>query len=216
MPTRRRTLALAAVAAALLVVGVVVLSLSTFAFVKVPSGAMMNTILPGDRVLVRYTSQVERGDVVMFRYPKEPSVRYLKRVVALPGETVEVRDGIVFVNGAELPEERVIVTAPVSVDPEARMLDENTAVGDGPYRVFVSETGDELSEMFGNDAPVIVPDDHYFVLGDNRDGSEDSRFYGAVPAANVLGKALGIYFSPIRQKLDPENAPTLLSMRPLD
>jgi signal peptidase I len=116
--------------------------------------------------------RVGRGDVVVFKYPEEPERDFIKRVIGLPGETLEVRDGRVLIDG--------------------RPIDE-------PY-LEQARGGSRMGELdainphdrFG---PVTVPEGHYFVMGDNRDNSQDSRYWGSLPATYLKGKALIIYWS---------------------
>ena len=124
--------------------------------------SMMPSIRDGDRLwLARFDRgaefDVRRGDILLFRFPRDPSVLYIKRLVGLPGELVEVRGGRVFVDGAELAE---------------------------PY------VAPELNTMRDAAEPVRVPEGHYYVLGDNRDNSSDSRLWGPLPGGHVLGKVL--------------------------
>ena len=149
---------------------------------KLPSGSMEPTLLIGDHFLVDRTAygiQVgstviaaqapARGDVIAFRHPKNPAMVQLKRVIGLPGETVEVRGKAVYADG--------------------RALDE-------PYARFLPDTESALDDdVRRNWGPQQVPAGHVFVLGDNRDNSLDSRFFGWVPSADVLGKAKVVYFS---------------------
>ena len=149
----------------------------------VPSGSMENTLLVGDHLLVnkfvfaprRFDVLVpilpqramRRDDVVVFKFPPEPTRDFVKRAIAFAGEVVEIRDKAVSVNGTPLAE------------PEARHADTDTyAAG--------------RRDQFG---PMRVPEGHVFALGDNRDRSNDSRFWGTVPRANVKGRALAIYWS---------------------
>jgi signal peptidase I len=103
-----------------------------------------------------------RGDVVIFRYPGDPRKNYVKRVVGLPGDTVEIRDGILYVNHKALDE---------------------------PYKLLAAH---------GDYGPVKVRDGYLFVLGDNRDHSNDSRYWGELPLANVEAKAIVRYWPPAR------------------
>lgn len=152
---------------------------------KIPSGSMEPTLLVGDHILVNKfiygvklpyvattlipISRPERYDVIVFVYPVDKSKDFIKRVIALPGETVEIRGRKVYINGK-----------PIS-DPYA-YYDRN------PHGLTpTSET-----YHFG---PVKVPPDHVFVLGDNRNHSYDSRFWGFVPLRSVKGKAFIIYWS---------------------
>ena len=131
--------------------------------VRFEGTSMLPGIRDGDRlVLARFDRgaefDVRRGDIILLRYPKDPEMMYLKRLVGLPGETVEVRGGRVFVNGAELAEPYV--------DPK------------------LNESRDSLP-------PVLVEPKHYYVLGDNRDNSADSRVWGLIPEKYVIGKVVG-------------------------
>ena len=156
---------------------------------SIPSGSMEKTLLIGDYLLVNKLSYgirspldnkvvipigtPQRGDVVVFIYPKDPSKDYIKRVIGLPGDTVQITNKKVFINGKlyETPqahyEDTLIIPAPRSPVETAR-------------------------DNFG---PVVVPPKSYFVMGDNRDRSYDSRFWGFVPMDNLRGKAMIIYFS---------------------
>jgi len=142
------------------VVIAVVLALLITQFVvqgyKIPSGSMETTIMPDDRVFVnkfiyRFT-EPKRGDIVVFKYPVDPSKDYVKRTIGLPGETLEMRNGIVYIDGKPLDE---------------------------PY-LTEQGTGD-----FG---PVKIKAGHFFMMGDNRDNSEDSRYWGQLPRENIRGK----------------------------
>jgi signal peptidase I len=130
--------------------------------VRFEGTSMQPGIKDGDRLsLVRFDRgaefDVKRGDVVLFRYPKDPEKSYLKRLVGLPGETVEIRAGRVLIDGRELPEPYV--------DPQ-------------------------LNEARDSAPPVYVEPHHYYVLGDNRDNSADSRLWGLIPEKNIYGKVL--------------------------
>jgi signal peptidase I len=163
--------------------------------VRVPTGNMLPTIRPGDRVFVNSMfGSAGRGDIIAFRFPLDPSVRYIKRVVAVAGDRVQIRGTHVLVNDVPVDEQRILVT------PGA---DENSyrAVGIdgvGPYSVYydrdrVRDGPGVSSALYGVATPYTVPSDSVFVLGDNRDDSEDSRYWGPVPVANVLGRAQFVY-----------------------
>lgn len=185
-------------------------SLRTLRFIIIPSGSMANTIIPGDRVIVSTRfSEIKRGDIVLFNFPRNQRVKYVSRIIGLPGETLSVRDMSVFINGQELPEHRVMVEL---LGPDAAF---NPEVQRGPrppgatYQVYynirqhnqVTENGDALIARFATNGEVTVPPDKYFVLGDNRDNSFDSRFWGFVPRASIIGKPISIYFSaPTREQ----------------
>lgn len=133
---------------------------------QIPSGSMENTIMPGDRVfgsrLSYMLSNPERFDIVIFRYPDDRSQLYIKRVIGLPGETVEIRDGSIYINGSDVPLEDV-------------------------------ETKEFMTGSFG---PYFVPEGCYFMLGDNRNNSKDSRYWidPYVPLNDMLGKAFFRYW----------------------
>ncbi|HYY56248.1 MAG TPA: signal peptidase I [Pyrinomonadaceae bacterium] len=134
--------------------------------VKVEGTSMLPRLHDGERIFVNKLiyygmPRLERGDIVVFWYPNDPSKSYIKRVVGLPGETVEVREGRVMINGKVLEEPYL--------DPQLN-----------------------LSHM--NHQPVLVKDHYYFVMGDNRDHSSDSRFWGLVPEKYIYGKALFRYW----------------------
>ena len=177
------------------VVIAVILALFVRTFVvqafKIPTGSMENNLLIGDHLLVNKfvygpaptgiertllpTGTIKRGEVLVFKYPEQPDRDFIKRVIGLPGETLEVRNKKVFINGKPLNESYVHFLFP----PEER------APGD------VSFDFTEKSDY----GPVTVPDRHYFMMGDNRDNSEDSRYWGFMPADYIKGKALFVYFS---------------------
>ncbi len=152
---------------------------------KIPSSSMEPTLLIGDHLLVNRMSYVvkvpftdivilntgkpKRGDVVVFRYPVDTSKDFIKRVIATEGDKVEIRDKAVYINGKK------------TSDPWGRYVDEAIVPA------FLSPKD--------NLAPVVVPKDSYFVMGDNRDRSLDSRFWGFVKKELFVGKALVIYFS---------------------
>src|SRR5205814_7805188 len=96
--------------------------------VRVPTGAMANTIVPGDCLVVkRLFGEVKRGDIIIFRYPSQPTIQYVSRVVGLPGETIQVRDTVVYINESPIPETRVFVKAPYDFD--TGVLDEISTEG---------------------------------------------------------------------------------------
>jgi signal peptidase I len=162
----------------------------TFVFqaFKIPTGSMENNLLIGDHLIVNKMAfaptmtglerlllpekPIERGDVIVFKYPEQPDRDFIKRVIGLPGDQLELRRKRVYVNGKPLDEPYVRFLEPPSTS--------------GPPR-----TGD-LREEYG---PVTVPEGQYFMMGDNRDNSEDSRYWGFLPGSYVKGQALFIYFS---------------------
>jgi len=158
---------------------------------KIPTGSMENNLLVGDHLLVNKfvfaptASSIEqkllpidpihRGDVVVFKYPEEPERDFIKRVIGLPGETVELREKKVYINGKPMDEPYVHFLEPPSA-----------TVGEHEVTSF------DVRERYG---PVTVPPDHYFMMGDNRDNSQDSRYWGFLPRDYVKGRALVIYWS---------------------
>ncbi len=154
----------------------------------VPTPSMENTVLVGDHVVVNkflYAPHrwirllpyrdVRRGDVVVFKFPEDPRRDFIKRVVALPGDVVEIRDKAVFVNGERENEPRANHS-------------ESRVWADDAQLPAALQRRDQL-------APVRIPPDAYFAMGDNRDSSYDSRFWGPVPASNLKGRALFVYWS---------------------
>ena len=149
---------------------------------KIPSESMLQTLLVGDHLLASKFSygiklpftntyiykgaSPQRGDVIIFEYPNDPSVDYIKRVVGLPGDTVEVRNKQLYRNGEPVREAYVRFTEP-----------------------------DRMAPVRDNFGPVTVPEDKYFVMGDNRDNSLDSRFWGFVDRSAIRAKAWRIYWS---------------------
>ena len=155
---------------------------------KIPSGSMLETLQIGDHLLVskfaydvRLPSDVfldttdgkvllktgdpQRGDIIVFKFPEDESKDFIKRVIGLPGETVEVRDKVVYIDGKPLTE---------------------------PY---VLHTRADILPVRDNFGPYVVPDGEYFMMGDNREGSYDSRWWGPVKREKIVGKALIIYWS---------------------
>ena len=206
--------------------------------VKVPTGSMQNTIEIGDHLLVNkfifapgptlpfpLQREIKRGDIIVFKYPgnqynaardRDPNnipfkTNYVKRVIGLPGDRIEVRGDHVYVNGQELPEHRVTARN-IPDDPYTSEHEENAPVevlnnpppsGDGGYTVFWSPEsrnpkGAEDNSTFHfavNGKAAIVPSDSYFVMGDNRDNSADSREWGFVRRDLIIGRAMFIYWS---------------------
>lgn len=160
----------------------------------VPGGAMSNTIVPGDHVLmVKSFGGIERGQVVVFQFPGD-SNRYIKRVVGLPGETIQFRDRTVYINGRALNEQKVLVAPEES---EGQPLEIRSKQGSGPYPVFYQENAYEYPDTttVGTAEPFHLPANNYFLMGDNRDNSEDSRYRGPVPRNLIWGTAVLIYYS---------------------
>jgi signal peptidase I len=164
---------------------------------KIPTGSMEPNLLIGDHLLVNKLvfgpslsaaertvlpmSDIERQEVIVFKYPEDPERDFIKRVIGLPGEEIEVRQKRVYVNGTLLDE------------PYAFYMEQPPAV---PKQL---EPGGDRAGLSGdprdNYGPVTVPPKQYFVMGDNRDNSQDSRYWGFLPRDYVKGRALFIYWS---------------------
>ncbi len=155
---------------------------------KIPTGSMENNLLIGDHLLVNKfvfaptlwswertllpIDPIKRGDIIVFKFPEDPNRDFIKRTIGLPGETVELRNKKVYINGKPLDEPYVHFLFPADGGPDTGTFD--------------------LRRNYG---PITVPPDKYFMMGDNRDNSEDSRYWGFMPREYVKGKALFIYFS---------------------
>lgn len=198
MPLRKKTLIVGVLFALLFIGGCAftVYYLFFLRFVRVPTGAMMNTIIPGDQLVIHKAfGQIERGEIVVFQYP-EDSTYYINRVIGLPGETIQVRGNIVYINDRPLDEQRVMAEEDsLDINP----LKENSTEGQGPYRVFFTEHDQplpsEVSGDFGTNTPFRIPNDFFFVMGDYRDNSQDSRHMGPVPRELIWGRPSLIYYS---------------------
>ncbi|HVF49415.1 MAG TPA: signal peptidase I [Pyrinomonadaceae bacterium] len=213
--------------------------------VKVPTGSMQNTILIGDHLLVNKfifapgrtlpilpQREIRRGDIIVFKYPGNPfnpvrdridptskpfETNFVKRVVGLPGERIEVRGERILINGVELAEHRVTATNPPDDNPATDDRREDDAPltirnspppsGTGPYTVYYRpqtrtddaqgldrSASDDFHFAVGGEAATIPPDS-YFVMGDNRENSLDSRAWGFVPRDLIIGRAMFVYWS---------------------
>jgi signal peptidase I len=179
----------------LIVIVMIVLLIRTFVAqaYNIPSGSMKPTLLVGDFILVNKLvyrfSEPQRGDIVVFKYPIDPNVDFIKRIIALPGEEVEVRNNQVFINGKPLP---LIEVGKGEENGVRKVIYEEVMPEGIKHKVQFYEDFPFSKRDFG---PVVVPPNHYFVMGDNRDNSEDSRYWGFLPRENIVGKAFVIYFS---------------------
>ncbi|HMN44830.1 MAG TPA: signal peptidase I [Povalibacter sp.] len=188
----------------------IVLVIRSFLFepFRIPSDSMMPTLLDGDFIFVNKFSyglrlpvlnskivnigEPQRGDVIVFRLPSDPSVNYIKRLVGLPGDHVSVRNQRVFIN-----DQPMTVTldgtyaGPRNTGPQADALQGVEDLGGVKHRVLF------IPERDSRDYDQVVPADHYFFMGDNRDNSRDSRFpeVGFVPEKNLVGKAVRIWLN---------------------
>jgi len=186
---------------------VVIFSVFVMTFIvqafQIPSGSMENTLLVGDFLLVDKLhfagaagpgrllpyGRIERGDIIVFYFPVDASQFLVKRVIGLPGDRVRLRNKTVYVNGVALRENYAI---------------HRQWMPDGYRDNFPSQVGYSRDidrhwfyqlQNYLSDGDVVVPPDEYFVLGDNRDNSVDSRYWGFVPRANIIGRPLVIYLS---------------------
>jgi signal peptidase I len=173
---------------------------------KIHSGSMIPTLLVGDFILVnKFTYGIrlpvanvklldlnfpQRGDVMVFRFPDDPSLDYIKRVVGLPGDRIEYRDKRLSVNGVEVPLRRLDEKLGTA---EHEILVEEDAPSYIPAGRAFPHSGNCTYNMQG--VACTVPAGHYFMMGDNRDNSSDSRVWGFVPDANIVGKAFFIWLN---------------------
>jgi signal peptidase I len=198
--------------------------------VAVPTSSMENTIMVGDHFLINKfiygvgarvpflpLREVRRGDVAVFKYPGDRyhpgndrargiipyETYYIKRVIGMPGDTIEIRGPSVYINSKLLPERRVEAIQPCDKCPVKVVP--GTETGSGPYLVYYSSAtlagGEDVRNpdveyyRFGVGRPFKIPDNHYFMMGDNRDNSEDSRVWGPLDATLVVGRAAFVFWS---------------------
>jgi signal peptidase I len=170
---------------------------------KIPTGSMENNLLIGDHLLVNKfvfgptlsaaerailpMREIDRGNIIVFKWPVEPDRDFIKRVIGLPGETIEMRNKKIYINGRPLDEPYVHFLQAPEEHP-------------GPSEA----TSEDVQVRYG---PVTVPQGHYFVMGDNRDNSQDSRYWGFLPRSYVKGQADMIYWS-----YDAEGSSSILAM----
>ncbi|MBK6796422.1 MAG: signal peptidase I [Acidobacteria bacterium] len=194
--------------------------------VAVPTGSMQNTINIGDHLFVNKfvfgkesawlgkilpSTEIKRGDVIVFKLPSDPKTNYVKRVIGLPGDMVLVKGTRVYVNGQELPEQKVTVRLAGDYQHRSALevVKENPAPAGARYKVYYNEREDGEDDdseyhgmKFGVKEPIKVPDNSYFMMGDSRDNSLDSRYWGFVPRQNVFARALYVHWS--FNPLDPD------------
>ncbi len=170
---------------------------------QIPSGSMLPTLQIGDFILVNKfdyglrlpvtnttlipTSEPKRGDVVVFKYPLDPSLNYIKRLVGLPGDKIRYRNKVLTVNGQQVSK-AFLAALPISLNPNEE-----------PVTLFKENLGGVEHDIYNSNRNTphegdwVVPEGHYFVMGDNRDNSADSRFWGFVPEANMKGRAFYVW-----------------------
>ncbi|MBC7187486.1 MAG: signal peptidase I [Calditrichaeota bacterium] len=204
-------------AVAVAVVAALILRILVIQAFRIPTGSMKDTLLIGDFLMVNKfiygvrtpstlplvkakiphtrlpaIKQPKRGEVIVFKYPLDERLDYIKRCVGLAGDTIEVRNGDLYINGKPEGKKEFI----------GRRYDPEEGHYVLEYRI-TTERGQKYnirhyemrSRSFDNFGPVVVPPGHLFMMGDNRDNSADSRFWGPLPFDNVLGEAMIIYFS---------------------
>ena len=201
----------------------IVFLLRSFVFepFKIPSGSMIPTLLIGDLILVnKFTyglrlpvantrltegQAVQRGDVVVFRYPPRPSVDYIKRVIGLPGDEVSYLNKRLTINGKEVPQTALSDFFDESTMEYFKQFDEQ--LGDRHHKIIVDQ---RRAAFIGNPdnfayrdncrysiegVTCKVPEGHFFMMGDNRDNSLDSRYWGFVPEGNIIGRAFFVWMN---------------------
>lgn len=224
---------------------VLVIRSSVIEAFKIPSGSMIPTLLVGDQIFVNkfsyglrvpFTDWIgdkpmyffrthgpERGDIIVFKYPVNPDIYFIKRVIGVPGDVVEMKNKVVFVNGKPFDrkpftQEEMDRAFKSMDDPQTEYPRERMDVYhdqfDHTNGTIMIDKQSYFSESF---APLTVPAESYFVMGDNRDNSKDSRFWGFVPFDNIKGRAFVIWLSvwmdfddASKSKFRPERIGTIL------
>jgi len=176
-----------------------VLVIRSFVFepFRIPSGSMMPTLLQGDFIFVKKysyglrlpvsetkvvsTGEPERGDVVVFRLPADPSINYIKRVVGLPGDEISYERHRLVINGEQVD----LQQHPEATPMQPRFVEQ---LGEREHEILI-----ENASYMVRDGTYRVPEGHFFVMGDNRDNSRDSRFIGAIPETHLVGEAVRIW-----------------------
>jgi len=183
-----------------IVIAVFVITFVVQAF-QIPSQSMENTLLVGDYLLVNKMcyggiglglmpyQKIQRGDIVVFHYPKDPAQHFVKRVIGLPGDRLRLISKKVWINGKQIDEPYVRF-----LEPPNDAFRDNFPRVNIPARGLIGDWWLEMQKLV-EDGWLIIPEGHYFVMGDNRDDSEDSRYWGFVPRENIIGRPLVIYWS---------------------
>jgi len=170
---------------------------------RIPSGSMIPSLYIGDFILVnKYAyglrmpvfnkvlleiDKPQRGDVAVFKYPRDPSTDYIKRVVGLPGDHIAYYNKQLYINGKKIPHKRIgEYSGPGEYNPAIEYVEDLQGV---KHNILL------IPQREGLDAEYIVPEGHYFMMGDNRDNSNDSRYWGVVPEKYLVGKAFMIWMN---------------------
>jgi signal peptidase I len=187
--------------------GTVVIAVFVITFIvqafQIPSGSMENTLLIGDYLLVNKLcyggsglgdhlmpyQKVQRGDIIVFHYPVDPTQHFVKRVIGLPGDRLRMVNKKVLINGHLLDEPYVHF-----LEPPNNLFRDDFPRTDIPAPFLEGKWWLEMRKLVEN-GQLIIPEGHYFVMGDNRDDSQDSRYWGFVPRENIIGRPLLIYWS---------------------
>ena len=201
---RETTVEFLASLSAVLVTGLFIITFIVQAF-EIPSSSMENTLLIGDHVFVNRVQfapatqwtgpllpyrEIRRGDIVVFLHPAEPGLYVVKRIMGIPGDRIHLRDGVVYRNGEKLDEPYIIHKAKDGYNP---YRDNFPAVSPADYNV-TPEWQLVIKQHIQGDDLVVAPDS-YFGMGDNRDVSLDSRYWGFIPRENVIGRPMFVYWS---------------------
>jgi len=205
---RETTVEFLASLAAVLVTGLFIITFIVQAF-EIPSSSMENTLLIGDHVFVNRVQfapptrwaglllpyrQIRRGDIVVFLSPAQPGLYVVKRIMGIPGDRIHLRDGVVYRNGKKLDEPYVIHQRTDGYDANRAYRENFPAVLPSDFNNLTAAWQLTLPQhILGDD--LVVPPDSYFAMGDNRDVSYDSRFWGFIPQENVIGRPMFIYWS---------------------
>ncbi|MBZ5572419.1 MAG: signal peptidase I [Acidobacteriia bacterium] len=203
---RETTVEFLASLAAVLVTGLFIITFIVQAF-EIPSSSMENTLLIGDHVFVNREQfapptswlgpvlpyrNIRHGDIVVFLSPAEPGLYVVKRIMGIPGDRIHLRDGVVYRNGEKLDEPYVVHQSAPETDNPYR--DNFPAVAPSDYNNVTPDWQMLLKQNIQAD-DLVVPPDSYFAMGDNRDVSYDSRYWGFIPRQNVIGRPMFIYWS---------------------
>jgi signal peptidase I len=187
--------------------GTVVIAIFVITFIvqafQIPSESMENTLLVGDYLLVNKLcygghglgdhfmpyQKITRGDIIVFHYPVDPQQHFVKRVIGVPGDRLRMVNKKVLINGKPLDEPYVRF-----LEPPNNLFRDNFPRLDIAARGLGGDWWLQMKKLVVDDQ-LIIPEGHYFVMGDNRDDSEDSRYWGFVPRENIIGRPLVIYWS---------------------